>query len=111
MNDFDDLIAEAEADDAPPPTEARPRQGPPSGTKRVRFGGVGAAIVGAADTVPAPSDMRSIAAKACHAKPDPLGSFLSVHNSLGDNGRHKVRHSTQPAVRIRRGWARCSIRR
>ena len=51
MNDFDDLIAEAEADDAPPPTEARPRQGRSRSTQRVKGGGFGAAWLGAADTV------------------------------------------------------------
>ncbi|WP_375292397.1 hypothetical protein [Sphingomonas melonis] len=51
MNDFDDLIAEAEADDAPPPTEARPRQGRSARTKRVEMDGVGGFLLGAADTV------------------------------------------------------------
>lgn len=51
MNDFDDLIAEAEAADAPPPTDARPRQGRSAATKRVEMDGVGGFMLGAADTV------------------------------------------------------------
>lgn len=51
MNDFDDLIAEAEADHAPPPTEARPRQGRSTRTKRVEMDSVGGFLLGAADTV------------------------------------------------------------
>jgi hypothetical protein len=51
MTDFDDLIAEAEADHAPPPTDARPRQGRSARTKRVEMDSVGGFLLGAADTV------------------------------------------------------------
>jgi hypothetical protein len=51
LNDFDDLIAEADASDAAPPTEARPRQSRPGSRNRVKADAFGSFVYGAADTV------------------------------------------------------------
>lgn len=51
MNDFDDLIAEADASEANPPTEARPRQSRSGSRNRIKADAFGSFVYGAADTV------------------------------------------------------------